>query len=129
MYIQIILFFLIIFPFDSLAYYEIDNKEISVQEAKVFFDNKNKLFVDCRTVLEYKNGHIPGALLIQNDFVEKYMTQKIAKETQMIVYCRTQTRSRSMKRKLNNLGYHSVWVMNGGWQEWMRSGYPFEKPQ
>ncbi|MGD2079757.1 MAG: rhodanese-like domain-containing protein [Nitrospirota bacterium] len=31
-----------------------------------------------------------------------------------------------MARKLKEMGYTNVWVLEGGWREWAGRGYPVE---
>jgi rhodanese-related sulfurtransferase len=105
-------------------YEELQCDEFSTQQAKYFFDNKSKLFVDCRSFEEYRKGHIPNALWLQTNSGENDILKNLPIDTPIIIYCRTQNRSRLMGARLNALGYSDISIMFGGWAEWVRLGYP-----
>ena len=83
------------------------------------------VILDVRTAAEYAEGHIKGAILIdqgQSDFVEK------AKETlpidkKIAVYCRSGRRSANAAGKLADVGYKCV-NLKGGIITWKEAGMP-----
>ena len=84
--------------------------------------DKNYLLIDVRTPSEYKEGHIPSALLIPYDEIEKH-TEEISKEKVIILYCHSGRRSGIALSKLKNLGYEKL-INFGGITNWP---YPLEK--
>ena len=84
--------------------------------------DKNYLLIDVRTPSEYKKGHIPSALLIPYDEIEKH-TEEISKEKVIILYCHSGRRSGIALSALKNLGYKKL-INFGGITNWT---YPLEK--
>ena len=84
--------------------------------------DKNYLLIYFRTPSEYKKGHIPSALLIPYDAIEKH-TEEISKEKVIILYCHSGRRSGIALSALKNLGYKKL-INFGGITNWT---YPLEK--
>ena len=84
--------------------------------------DKNYFLIDVRTPAEYKEGHIPSALLIPYDEIEKH-TAEIPKEKIIILYCHSGRRSGIALSKLKDLGYEKL-INFGGIPNWT---YPLEK--
>lgn len=71
------------------------------------------MLVDVRTPEEYAEGHLPEAVNIPfEQIVEVFAKQGIAKDTPVVVYCRSGRRSGIAKESLDNAGYQAVY--NGG---------------
>ncbi len=71
------------------------------------------MLVDVRTPEEYAEGHLPEAINIPfEQIVEVFAKQGIAKDTPVVVYCRSGRRSGIAKESLGNAGYQAVY--NGG---------------
>ncbi|MGI2855086.1 rhodanese-like domain-containing protein [Shewanella algae] len=71
------------------------------------------MLVDVRTPEEYAEGHLPEAINIPfEQIVEVFAKQGIAKNTPVVVYCRSGRRSGIAKESLDNAGYQAVY--NGG---------------
>ena len=84
--------------------------------------------LDVRTAAEFSEGHIHGAILIdqgQNDFVER---AKVVLPTDKVVavYCRSGRRSANAARRLVDLGYKCI-NMKGGINAWKEAGKPVTK--
>lgn len=83
------------------------------------------VILDVRTAAEFAEGHLQGAILIdqsQSDFVEKAkavlpMDKKIA------IYCRSGRRSANAAGKLGDIGYKCV-NLKGGIIAWKEAGKP-----
>jgi rhodanese-related sulfurtransferase len=100
---------------------------ISVQEAKALFDKGGVAFIDCRTEKEYRSGHIPGAINIPRGLLEFQIENKIPdKNATVVMYCKTGGRASLACCSLDKMGYKNVKNMDGGWQAWMKAGYPVE---
>jgi rhodanese-related sulfurtransferase len=101
--------------------------EISVSEAKGFLDNGGYIFLDCREPKEYKMGHIPGAMNIPRGLMEFKVTKKIPdKNSKIAVYCKVGGRGCLSACTLCRMGYKNVKNIGGGWQAWVKAGYPVE---
>ena len=81
------------------------------------------IILDVRTAAEYADGHIMGAILIdqgQSDFVEK-VQQTLPKDKTIAIYCRSGRRSADAAGKLAEIGYKCV-NLKGGIIAWQAAG-------
>ena len=73
------------------------------------------LLVDVRTLTEFNQGHIDGAVNIDVQDILKmkdglnYNNTNVGKNKKIIVYCRSGSRSNSAAQKLIELGYTEVY--------------------
>lgn len=100
--------------------------EISVADAKADIDaGKVAAVVDCRTEKEFKKGHLPKAVHIDRGLLEFQVEKKIPnKDSYIICYCKTGGRSCLASCTLIQMGYTNVKSMAGGWEAWIKAGYP-----
>ena len=91
-----------------------------VQWAKNQNSSSNGIVLDVRTPEEYKEGHLPGARLlnIQNpvEFLEGINTLDTLKE--YFVYCRSGARSAKACQILKQKGISNCYNLVGGIIEW-----------
>ncbi len=73
--------------------------------------------VDVRQESEYKQSHLPGALLIPLGELEDRFTE-LDSSRKTIVYCRSGARSRSACQFLEQRGFAKVYNMKGGILAW-----------
>jgi rhodanese-related sulfurtransferase len=88
----------------------------------------NAVLLDVRTAAEFTEGHIKGAILIdqgQSDFVEKAKAT-LPIDKKIAVYCRSGRRSANAAGKLANVGYKCV-NLKGGILVWKEAGMPVTK--
>lgn len=72
-------------------------------------DTARLLIIDVRTVREWNNGHLEGAILIPyNHIGEKIESVTKDKSQKIYVYCRSGRRSQIAKEALEKLGYKDV---------------------
>lgn len=91
---------------------------ISAQEAKQMMDdNKNAVVVDVRTAEEYNERHIPGAISIPLDEIDKQQFRALSPDDVILVYCRSGSRSKRAAEKLAAAGYKNVFDF-GGVNDW-----------
>jgi rhodanese-related sulfurtransferase len=64
--------------------------------------------VDVRTPDEFTAGHLPGAINIPVQDLERRMAELEAKEKPIVLYCRSGFRSGSAARMLKRAGYAEV---------------------
>jgi rhodanese-related sulfurtransferase len=93
---------------------------ISSTELKKLSDRGKVSLIDARTDGEYKEGHIPGATLMdvlqEANFLQQI--QSLDKSKPYVVYCRSGKRSkRAMELMLQN-GFKQVSDLDGGIQGW-----------
>lgn len=95
-------------------------KDISVSEAqKMIYDNKDLIIIDVRTPEEVAAGKIEGALEINindSDFASKMSA--LDKDKEYLVYCKSGGRSGRCMNKMKDLGFKSVYNMEGGYSSW-----------
>ena len=105
---------------------KVETKAMSPAELAKLIDNKSKeyVLVDVREEVEYRQGHIPGAINIPVD-VFAARSGVLPKEKNIIVYCNTGVRSYAAYRKLMRLAYPSM--AEAKFVDWKDAGYPIEK--
>ncbi len=95
-------------------------KSVNYEEAKNLIDNENAILMDVRTQVEYNVNHIEGAILVSSDSIdEKIEELVIDKETKIIVYCQSGTRSKAAAEVLLEHGYKNVYDLGSidNWKE------------
>lgn len=94
-------------------------KKITAQVAKTMMDqNKDAIILDVRTLDEFNEGHIKGALLIpDNEILTKAEDVLTDKAALILVYCRSGRRSELAAKALLDLGYTNVYDF-GGINDW-----------
>ena len=99
-------------------------EQISVDELKMKNDLEDKfLLIDVRTEKEFLAAHIEGAIWIPRGKLE-FIIQSFTKnpESEIILYCRTGTRSALSVTALNNIGYERVKYLDDGFKKWVEDG-------
>jgi rhodanese-related sulfurtransferase len=102
--------------------------EVSVAEAKAKIDSGASLIVlDVREPDEFKKGHVPKAINIPRGMLEFKINKEIPnKDAQILAYCKTGGRSCLACSTLIAMGYKNVKSIAGGWDAWVKAGYPVE---
>ena len=99
-----------------------------VQEFAELIADSNVVVLDVRTAAEFAEGHIQGAVLIdqgQSDFMEKAKATLPADKT-IAVYCRSGRRSANAAGRLADAGYKCV-NLKGGIIAWQGANMPVTK--
>ena len=91
--------------------------------------NKNAILVDVRTLEEYVDGHIGGAILLPYDAINAASAAASLgtdKGRDIILYCRSGRRSSIAASALASLGYTKVYDMGaiGSWPFGILKGPP-----
>ncbi len=100
-------------------------ENVDVQGFAELIADTNVVVVDVRSAAEFTEGHIKGAILIdqgQSDFVEKAKTT-LPIDKKIAVYCRSGRRSANAAGKLADVGYQCV-NLKGGIMAWKEAGMP-----
>lgn len=92
---------------------------IDMDMAKSIFEEEGDyIILDVRHADEYAEGHIKGAIHMDNDVIGTEEIQELPdKEQTIYVYCRSGSRSKQAAKKLAELGYKNV-VEIGGILDW-----------
>ena len=107
-----------------------DIVNIDVKEFAELIADSNVVILDVRKADEFAEGHIKGAILIdqfQSDFVEQAQA-KLPKEKTIAVYCRSGRRSANAAGKLADVGYKCV-NLKGGILAWKEANMPVIKEE
>lgn len=95
-------------------------EQISGEEAKHLMDiEKEFVIIDARTIEEFNEGHIEGAILIPEYEISERAEEELPDKDQLIlVYCRSGRRSKIASQALADLGYTNVKEFGGiiDWQ-------------
>ena len=88
---------------------------ISQEKAKRMMEEEDVLILDVRQPHEYESGHIPNAVLLTLQTIDAETAAAVipAKDTKVLVYCRSGNRSKTASEKLVNLGYTEVYEFGG----------------
>ena len=89
---------------------------ISYIEAKdILKENPRAVLIDVRSIGEYNEYHLNGAICIPNFELEEKIVNIIDDKSQIIIlYCQTGRRSRKAANLLKKLGYKNVFEVEGG---------------
>lgn len=90
-------------------------KKITAEDAKNRMDeNKDVVVVDVRTLDEYNEGHIEGAILIPNETITDTPPELLLDlDAEILIYCRSGNRSQQAAKNLIDLGYTNVYDFGG----------------
>jgi adenylyltransferase/sulfurtransferase len=84
--------------------------------------------LDVREREEYRQGYVPGAVSLPRGFLEMRIEEAVPdKNTPVIAYCQSGTRSLLAGRILKELGYRDVVSMRGGFGAWKNQGLPVKE--
>lgn len=89
-------------------------EKINQDKAKEMMDNSNPIIIDVRTPDEYRGGKIPKAINIPVNMIVKQAEARIkSKDSEVLVYCLTGSRSKLAAKMLTKLGYTNVYDFGG----------------
>ena len=95
-----------------------------VQQRKT--ENLDLVLIDVRTQSEYELGHIPGAIWIPRGRAEFEVAEMVRDaETEIIVYCKTESRAALVLKSLVAQGYQNV-TAHKGFKTWADAGLPLK---
>jgi rhodanese-related sulfurtransferase len=88
----------------------------------------NTVVLDVRTKKEYREGHIPGAVLL--DFNSPEFDEQVAKldkSKTYLVHCAGGGRSAKACKKMETMDFSKLYNLQGGMGAWKKAGKPVEK--
>ena len=98
---------------------------MTVDQARSWGDNV--IWVDARPDNEFERDHIPNAILLNEDRWSELLPQFLRQwspERKIIVYCSAQSCNASRevaKRLRDEAQLKNVFVLDGGWEEWLKN--------
>lgn len=93
-------------------------KEVSVHELEKMMDEKKDFqLIDVREAGEHEFCNIGGELIPMGDILQN--TDKITREKDVIIYCRSGNRSANIIRALEqHFGFTNLFNLKGGMLDW-----------
>ena len=90
-------------------------RQISQEEAKAMMDGETVVILDVREQHEFDEGHILNAVLLPVGTITEDAAKAVipAKDSKVLVYCRSGNRSKTASQKLAELGYTEVYEFGG----------------
>ena len=108
----------------SKEIYEITS--INLEQARELFHHTEPLFIDARSLEEYKIGHIPGALNVPVEFLESFELDLINldPEQTFVCYCNDPDCDLSLEVAmwLEEQGFTNILYFPAGWISWIEAG-------
>ncbi|MBK9123732.1 MAG: rhodanese-like domain-containing protein [Chloroflexi bacterium] len=104
--------------------FQTDSSNISAVEANERIAN-GATVVDVRQQQEYVDGHIKGAKLIPLNELSSRMNE-LPKDRELVIVCRSGSRSSVATRQLNGAGYNAV-NLSGGMIAWSGARLPIKR--
>ena len=98
---------------------------VTVAQARAW--DGNVIWVDARPDAEFERDHVPDAVPLNEDRWNELLPQFLATwspEKRVVVYCNSQScnASREVARRLREEAQlRNVFVLQGGWEEWLKS--------
>lgn len=100
-------------------------KEITATELSRLLNSHSSFeIIDIRTQAEIQRGIIPDARILPMARIPLKMNFFSVSEKQIVIYCRTGSRSAQVCRFLNKHGINNVISLRGGIVKWTSSGLP-----
>jgi rhodanese-related sulfurtransferase len=99
-------------------------REINAEQAYQKYQ-AGAFLLDVRTQKEWNEYHAPNTTLIPLDQLQARMSE-IPRDKEIVVICRSGSRSQEGRDLLLSGGFTQVTSMAGGLQEWSALGYPIE---
>ena len=93
--------------------------DISLEEAAEKISNGDAIFIDVRTPQEVSDGSIPGSVHIDiNSSTFETELEKLDKDKEYVVYCRSGGRSARACKKMQDMGFTKLNNMAAGYSKW-----------
>jgi len=97
---------------------------VSAEALNDMLQNKEIVLLDTRSIPEYQAGHLEGARFVNFQTFRLEDVQDIAKDANVVVYCKSGGRSNQVGLQLKAAGYQKVRNLKGGIVQWKKQGYP-----
>ena len=98
-------------------------KEINASELSQLIKSTDHIeLIDIRTPAEIERGVIPGAKTLPMHLVPLNLNYFSTTQKQIVIYCRTGSRSAQVCRFLNQQGFNNAISLRGGIVKWASSG-------
>lgn len=103
---------------------------IHLPQAIALYESGQGLFIDARHALEYRRGHIRGAInLPLHEFeIRRSQVDSLPRDKVLITYCDGVECNSSigLAARLREAGFSGVKIFFAGWNEWQQQNLPSE---
>ncbi|PKN43629.1 MAG: rhodanese-like domain-containing protein [Deltaproteobacteria bacterium HGW-Deltaproteobacteria-18] len=90
-------------------------------------DNPKFVIIDLRSKNEFDSGHIEGARLIPYYATNfKRIISQLERDSKILFYCQKGRQSPLARRDLEKLRFTDMYILDGGFDEWLNAGLPIE---
>lgn len=116
---KLIYILLVLFTTAGFAQTSKDIKVIEPAKFEKQIQQENIQLVDVRTLKEYEEGHIEGALNIDflgDEFLQQF--SNLDKDKPVYLYCRSGNRSAKASEMLKKEGFEHIIDLEGGYKAW-----------
>lgn len=105
-----------------------DFKSLSVDDFESLIRDTGVQRLDVRTLAEYSEGHIPGAMNINvlDDSFAAIADSTLQKDKPVALYCRSGKRSKKAAAILSKQGY-KIYDLDKGFDAWQKEGKEINK--
>jgi len=102
-------------------------KELDSKQGYEVYKNIKPIILDVRSPAEYKQGHLPGALLIPVQELSSRINElESYKNEEILIYCASGNRSTVASKILRDEGFKRLNNLRQGFGDWKNRGYPVE---
>lgn len=99
--------------------------QIGAADAAGYIFEVEPVLVDVRSVGEFENGYIEGAVNFPVQTIDEYLGSMPSDlDTPILIYCAAGTRGFWALAYVTSLGYTNVKNLSGGYRAWVAEGYP-----
>ena len=90
-------------------------------------DNPKFVIIDLRSKNEFDSGHIEGAKLVHYYATNfKRIISRLDRGSIILFYCQKGRQSPLARRDLEKLRFTDMYILDGGFDEWLNAGLPIE---
>lgn len=102
-------------------------KEISASDLhRMLLEQNHFELIDIRTPAEIERGVLPDAKTLAMHLIPLNLGYFSSSLNQIVIYCRTGSRSAQVCRFLNQQGFNNVISLRGGLVRWASKGYSLD---
>lgn len=92
-------------------------QRISVEQAKSLIESQSPVIFDTRAAQDYQQGHVEGAIHLNEDNINQYLTE-LNKSDTILVYCYRGKSCQIIAQQFVTAGFSAVHSMDGGYTAW-----------
>ncbi len=106
---------------------------INIAQMEKLISHKKATLIDARSVKEYQQGHIPGAINIPYESMEKYITKidSLSRDNWVVCFCDGPPcdLGELLANELFGMGFPKVAIFQAGMNEWKKQNGKIEKEE